>query len=391
MKPSPKLAILAAVLLAAPSPAQEPATRPSTTPATTTQPAATRPADATPIVSLFYDAADAFEALTDEQKQAMAAGPRAAEADLDAAQAIVDAFGPLLDRAGELDLDAAELSGLDAGAVDMPEYFGGINPLVSAAMVGLAPQLAEDGETLQTAAERAVNAAAMLRPLTRTSSTTLWFLAANADGVLRQTMGGRSLSIPAETMNRMATLPPLRDFHLITGEEGRELAELLRDSDELPPFLVQLAEAKEIAADDVATWRADWADPDRKAALIEEYELYFDVEVELAKLTDDTEAMERFLKEWEAGHENESLWLSRQSLMSPREAYALQFRQRAIADLFTVVAAGAAEEDLSAAVEAAKTVTGGGVIQARGGGDGRLLLVADVPLGEVPAILPVGP
>ena len=392
MKPSPKsakLALAVALVVAVPAMGQSPTTAPAST-----RPS-TRPVDAmeasSPMTALLQEASEAFEGLSEGQQAALAAGPGAAAVDLDDAKAALAVMNPILDRAGELDLAAIEPPEMSVAATDLPDWVGGITPMVMASMANLSPQLTEGDEAaLDAAAGRVIDVAALLRPLSSGSNTSLWFAAANADTALHQTLAGRALSVPPETLKRMADLPPLRDFDQITGEEGDALAKYMRESDELPAFLVELAEAKEVDEAEVEQWKKDWADPDRRAELIEEYDLYFAVEVELAKMLDKPEAMDRYLKEWEAQHERESQWLSRYSLMSPRSAYATQFRQRATSDLFAVLAAGSTEEDLPAALEAAGEVAGGGEIQARPTPDGRVFLIAPVPLNDEPVFLPVG-
>ena len=365
----------------------------SPTLAQTTQPAdrpATRPADLTEFEALFVDAAEAYEALPEDQQQAIAQGPRVDEASADAAKEALEAFVPLFERAAAMDLDAVEPPAADVAALEPRRYTAGINPLVSAVLAVLSPAVSDDEASAEQAAQHAVAVAGLMVPLSAGESTGPWFSAANADAVIRQTVAGRAGSITPATLRDLAAVPPLEDFNLVTGREGEALAAYMRASDELPDFVPRIAEQRDIADDEIATWRQEWADPERREQLINEYELYFDVEVELARLRDEPERMEQFLTEWEAGHERDSLWLSRYTLVSPREAYELEFRQRAIRDLFAVVAAGRETDDLQGAILAAGSVTGGGKIQGQGGEGGRLLLIADVPLGDRPAIVPVG-
>ncbi len=375
-------AAVAATLFASPARAQS-TTVPATAPAT-------RPANLTPLEELLTDAADVFTNLSESQQQAIARGPRVDADNADAAVEALEVFKPLFVRAGELDLEAVEPPTADVSAAAPRPFSAGINPLVSAALAGLSEAVADTEEKANEAARHATAVAGLLVPLSAGESTAYWFSAANADAVIRQTVAGRSGSITPQTLRDLADLPPLQDFAVVTGQEGKALAVYMRQTDDLPNFVPLLAERRGIAADEVEVWRKEWADPERREQLIGEYELYFDVEVELAKLRGEPAKMREFLEEWEAGHERDSLWLSRYSLVSPREAYELEFRQRAIRDLFTVVAAARETGDISGAIDVAGTVSGGGAIQARPGNDGRLLLIAELPLGERPAIVPVG-
>jgi hypothetical protein len=315
------------------------------------------------------------------------------DVDADALAEALDAVQPHLDTLAEADLEGVRLAFDDEAAfAEPPEWAKGISPMLAVAAAGLTDVAAEPGdrEAVARAVRRAQAARAVLRPLSYWPSTSYWFQAAEADLALVRRMGARALSLSAEDAADFVELPPLRLFHEATRQEGELLAADLRDSgDELPQWV---QDSLGRGVEDEATreaYVAEWSDAERREELIREFELYYAVEIELAKHLDDPETLVRFLEEWELGHETESYWLSRYALMSPRTAYALQFQQQAAEDLLAVAWAAAQVRDMRAAVRTAGNVRSGGEIRTAGR-DGKGFLIAPVPLSERPAVLPVG-
>ncbi len=374
----PLLVVATAFALAAPVSAQEPTTRPTTQP--TTQPT-TRPADLGEFATLLYDAAEVYIAL-DIEERGLLQSPAEPEA-----TAVLDKLRPLVDRAMLLDLSTLDVPQVDPIDFD-PRLVAGMNTLTAAVVGEMARERSPTREQADAAARRMIAVAGLLRPFSEITGTSFWFRAVRTDASFTRWFAVRSVSLSPETRLQMATLPPLRPFHESTGEEGKLLVERLRASDELPEFVTRAAfridEADREAT--IESWRADWANPETKKKLIDEYELYFDVEVEIAALVGEPEQLAEFLDEWERGHENESLWLSRYTLQSPREAYADQYRQRVLRELLAVGVSGIEQRNFGKAVNAVGTVSTGAEIELSQQREAARLR-ADVPLADAPADL----
>ncbi|MEM7807838.1 MAG: hypothetical protein AAF561_06990, partial [Planctomycetota bacterium] len=309
----------------------EAATRPATQP--TTQPA-TRPVDLSVLETLLYDVADELVAMSDEERQSL----REPSAESDVA---MGKLRPHLERVGELDLATLEVPAIDPVDFDV-RLVTGLQGLASVAIGDLSREVSTTPDAIDAAGRRAVDLAQLLPVYSRMTGTTFWFQASELDRALLRWFASRSASMTPETREAMAAVPRLRAFHESTGEEGKLLVERLRQADELPEWVASAAgrvEGRE--ADDVLVeWRADWADPATKAVLIEEYDLHFAVEVEMAELTSRPAELTDFLEAWEESHEDQARWLARYTLVSPRQAYALQYRVQTLRDLYATAVAG---------------------------------------------------
>ncbi|MEM7808225.1 MAG: hypothetical protein AAF561_08960, partial [Planctomycetota bacterium] len=93
-----------------------------------------------------------------------------------------------------------------------------------------------------------------------------------------------------------------------------------------------------------------------------------------------------FLEAWEESHEDQARWLARYTLVSPRQAYALQYRVQTLRDLYATAVAGLVERDFRAAVAAAGETSTGETIQLRMQPNVAVLR-AQVPLSDEPADL----
>ena len=271
------------------------------------------------------------------------------EADgLDAAlEKLEPAFAVLGDLPDEPTLEWGE-----NGFVDPPAWYEeGANPLYLGLLARLAG--ADAGDDLNTAAREAIAMRRLLRTLSQGPGTQYWFDAAGVDSAIMQRLALRMRELSPEVLElASADLPPLRPFPDSTGEEGEALAQNLRESDGLPQWVLDAAERREVGDAELEQWKADWADDEQKARLIREYELYFAVEVELANKRG-TREFDATLADWEAAHEAESLWLARNTLMSPRFAYTTEASHEATQRLFAAAVAGVRTGDLPAAARAA--------------------------------------
>ena len=261
-----------------------------------------------------------------------------------------DAFDALRDAA---EADAA-IEWPGGSLREEPDWYAGVNPLVAVAAAKLTA--AGAGGAVDAAALDAHAMRVALRAVSRGPGTRYWFDAVNGDLGLMTRIAARLGDVRPATLDRLAAdLPPPRDFAESTGSEGEQLVEILRGSDDLPDWVRSNAEAPDLPPGTLEEWRADWRDAETKRRLIEEYELYFDLEVELA---DQFEAGDRgrfleSLRDWELGHDAEAMWLARNTLMSPRVAYGLLARHRATAELFDAAIEGVRTGDLRAAAKSA--------------------------------------
>lgn len=296
--------------------------------------------------------------------------------------AALDKLDGAFETLREADLDA-EIEWPETGVMEPPEWYEGLNPLVAAAAAKLSDAYSgNNGEKLAEAVKDVVAVRKMLRPISRGPGTFYWFDAANADIGLMQRLGARLRDMNDEQLDAVAAdLPPLRPFPESTQEEGRRLAEDLRKSEELPGWVLESAERQEVPASEVERWKEDWADPAKKERLLNEFDLYYAVEVELGRKRGTAE-FEQALRDWEAAHERESLWLSRHTLMTPRVAYSRDAVLSATQDLFATAVAGVKENDLPAAAEAA----GVRLVERPGM---TFLVEDDVPLSDEPVVLAI--
>lgn len=302
--------------------------------------------------------------------------------DSEALAATLDKLDEAFETLRESDLDR-DIEWPETGTMEPPEWYEGANPLVAAAAVKLSDAYSgSGGEKLDEAVKDAVAVRKLLRPISRGPGTFYWFDAANAEIGLMQRLGGRLRDMTAEQLDAVAAeLPPLRPFPESTQEEGRRLAEDLRQSEELPQWVLESAEREEVPASEIERWKQDWADPETKKRLINEFELYYAVEVEMGGKRG-TEEFEQALQDWELAHERESYWLSRYTLMTPRTAYSRDALLSATSDLFAAAVAGVKADDLAAAAEAAgvRLVSQPGV---------DFLVKDNVPLSDEPAVLAI--